>query len=130
MQAYPWTMLVLLLISLLQLWLMARVGVWRGRSGIQAPAMTGDPALERAIRVHGNTVEQLAMFLPALVVSAAYSGDLCSASIGALWLLGRVMYALGYQQAAGKRSMGFLVTFLALLAALAAGGWGLLKAWL
>lgn len=127
MSAYPWTMLVLLLISVLQLWLMARVGKWRGRSGIAPPAMTGDPAMERAIRVHENTLEQLGMFLPALVVSAAYSGDLCAASIGALWLVGRVMYAIGYQREVGKRSMGFLVTFLALLAALGAGGWGLLK---
>ena len=37
------------------------------------------------------------------------------------------MYAIGYQQEAGKRSMGFLVTFLALVSALLAGGWGLLK---
>jgi glutathione S-transferase len=85
-----------MLIVLLQLWMMMRVARWRGRSGIKAPAMTGDPALERAIRVHMNTVEQLAMFLPALLVCAAYSGDRCTASIAALWLVGRVMYAIGY----------------------------------
>lgn len=127
MTAYPLTMLVLLLIVLLQLWMMMRVARWRGRSGIKAPAMTGDPALERAIRVHMNTLEQLGMFLPALAVCAAYSGDRCTTAIGALWLVGRVMYAIGYQQEAGKRSMGFLVTFLALVSALLAGGWGLLK---
>lgn len=130
MTAYPLTLLTLLLIVLLQLWMMMRVARWRGRSGIKAPAMTGDPALERAIRVHMNTVEQLAMFLPALVVCAAYSGDRCTASIAALWLVGRVMYAIGYQQEAGKRSMGFLVTFLALVAAMLAGAWGLLQAML
>ena len=119
MTAYPLTLLVLLLIVLLQLWMMMRVAQWRGRSGIKAPAMTGDPALEGAIRVHMNTVEQLAMFLPALLVCA---------SIAALWLVGRVIYAIGYQQEAGKRSMGFLVTFLALVAAMLAGGWGLLQA--
>ena len=104
MTAYPLTLLVLLLIVLLQLWMMMRVAQWRGRSGIKAPAMTGDPALERAIRVHMNTIEQLAMFLPALLVCAAYSpkfrafppdfalsGALAMCRIKELSLLGRAV---------------------------------------
>lgn len=126
MSAYPLTLLVLLLIVVLQIWLMFRVAQWRGRSGIKAPAMTGDAALERAIRVHMNTLEQLGMFLPALAVCAAYSSDRVTAVIGLAWVIGRVWYAIGYQQAAAKREKGFGVTMLALAAALVMGGYGLL----
>lgn len=128
MAAYPFTLLILLLIVVLQVWMMGRVARQRGRSGINAPTMTGDAELERAIRVHMNTLEQLGQFLPALLVCAVYMGDLPSAGVGLLWLVGRVWYALGYQQAAAKRSMGFLATFVALAAAWLLGAWGLLMA--
>lgn len=128
MTAYPLTLLILLLIVVLQVWMMARVAMWRSRSGVNAPAMTGDPALERAIRVHLNTVEQLGMFLPALLVCAVYWGDLISAIVGMVWLAGRIWYAIGYQQAAAKREMGFGVTALALIAAWGLGAWGVLMA--
>lgn len=124
MNAYPMTAIVLLLMSILQMWMAMKVGSWRQRSGVKAPAMTGSPELERAIRVHGNTVEQLAIFLPALLVCAAFTGDWVAAAIGLVWVIGRVWYAIGYQQAANKREWGFLVTFLALAAALLAGGYG------
>ena len=41
-------------------------------TGIQPPAMTGDPELERALRVQGNTVEQFVIFLPALWLATLY----------------------------------------------------------
>ena len=41
--------------------LVARV---RRRVKIDSPAMTGAPELERALRVQGNTVEQIVLFLP------------------------------------------------------------------
>lgn len=128
MTAYPLTAIVLLLIVALQIWLMFRVARQRGVSGIKAPAMTGDAGLERAVRVHMNTVEQLAIFLPALAVCGAYSGDRMTAAIGLAWVVGRIWYAIGYQQAADKRSNGFLVTFLALAAAALVGAYGVLMA--
>ena len=128
MTAYPFTLLILLLLVVLQVWMMGRVAQQRSRSGIKAPAMTGDPALERAIRVHMNTLEQLGLFLPALLVCAVYMGDLPSAAVGLVWLIGRVWYAIGYQQAAAKREWGFGVTFLALAAAWLLGAYGLVMA--
>lgn len=128
MSAFPMTAVVILLMSVLQIWMGMGVGNRRRSSGVKAPAMTGDPDLARAIRVHGNTVEQLAMFLPALLVCAAFVGDYWAAAIGSVWLIGRVWYAIGYQQAANKREWGFLVTVLALVAALLVGGYGVLMA--
>ncbi|MFQ3200131.1 MAG: glutathione S-transferase [Zhongshania sp.] len=42
------------------------VGAIRGKSGIQAPAMTGDPKLERMLRVQLNTLEQMVVVIPAM----------------------------------------------------------------
>lgn len=130
MSAYPLTSIVLLLIVVLQMWMAMTVGRCRSSSGVKAPAMTGDPALERAIRVHGNTLEQLGMFLPALLVCAAFNGDTIASAIALVWLIGRVWYAIGYQQAANRREWGFVVTFLALVAALLMAGYGVLMTWL
>jgi len=128
MNAYPLTAVMLLLICVLQIWIMGRVALQRRKSGINAPTMTGDPGLERAVRVHMNTLEQLALFFPALAVCAAFSGDLLTAAIALLWVIGRVWYAIGYQQAAAKREMGFVVTFIALAGALIVGAYGVLMA--
>ncbi len=125
MSAYPLTLSILLLITAVQFWMMFRVAQWRGRSGIKAPAMSGDPSLERAIRVHMNTLEQLGMFLPALLVCAAYFGDPLTAAVGLVWVIGRIAYAIGYQQAAAKREWGFGITALALAAAWVLGAYGL-----
>jgi len=43
----------------------------RRQSGIPLPAMTGDAALERALRAHANTLEWMPIFLPALWLFAA-----------------------------------------------------------
>ena len=37
----------------------ARVGSARGRTGLEAPAVTGNEEFERHFRVHYNTIEQL-----------------------------------------------------------------------
>lgn len=128
MHAYPLTAAMLLLICVLQIWIIGRVAVQRRKSGINAPAMTGDPGLERAVRVHMNTLEQLALFLPALAVCAASSGDLLTAAIALLWVIGRIWYAIGYQQAAAKREGGFVVTFIALAGAWIIGAYGVVMA--
>ena len=65
----------------------------RGKSGIAAPAMTGDPLLERAIRVHYNTLEWLPIFLVSLWLFAIYWNDLVAAGLGVVWIVGRILYA-------------------------------------
>ena len=39
------------------------------KTGILAPTMTGDPALERCIRAHSNTLEWLPIFLASMWLS-------------------------------------------------------------
>ena len=66
MMAHRWTALVTILALLVYFWMGLRVAGARGKAGIAAPAMTGEPVLERTIRAHYNTLEWLPMFLVGL----------------------------------------------------------------
>lgn len=109
----PWIMLVTLLALLLLFVVTLNVGRARVKSGIKPPQMSGDPAFERAVRVHQNTLEQIVIFLPALWIFAAVFNPINAAILGAIWILGRILYAWGYYQAAEKRGPGFGISTLA-----------------
>jgi uncharacterized membrane protein YecN with MAPEG domain len=113
MMAHRWTAVVSILALLLYFYMSLVVGRARGKSGINAPAMTGDPMLERAIRVQSNTLEWLPIFLTGLWLFAIYWNELVAAGLGVVWILGRFLYATGYMSDPGKRSTGFLIQFLA-----------------
>jgi uncharacterized membrane protein YecN with MAPEG domain len=90
-----------------------QVGRARIKCGIAAPAMTGDPVLERTIRAHYNTLEWLPLFLAPLWLFAIYWSDLWAAIIGLVWIVGRIVYQLGYVADPKKREAGFLIQALA-----------------
>ena len=113
MGPHSWVTLVTIAAILVYAWMGVRVGKARRVSGIAAPAMTGDPILERHIRVQANTLEWLPIFLPALWLFAIYWNDLIAAGLGVVWIIGRVLYATGYVADPGKRELGFLVQALA-----------------
>lgn len=89
------------------------VGRARARYGVKVPQVSGPPAFDRVYRVQQNTLEQLVFFLPSLWLFAAFVNVTAAASLGAIWILGRILYAWGYYQAAEKRGPGFGVSFLA-----------------
>jgi glutathione S-transferase len=111
------------------LYLFAGFGVARARKtfGVKAPATTGHPDFERAFRVQMNTLEWMPIFLPSLWLFAIYISDALAAAIGVVWIAGRILYIIGYSQAANKRGTGFGVQALAamvlLLGALGAILW-------
>ena len=113
MLEYRWTAVVTLLALLVYFWMGIQVGRARGKSGIQPPAMTGDPLLERAVRVHSNTLEWLPIFLVSLWLFALYWNALVAAGLGIVWIIGRMVYSAGYMADPAKRSTGFLIQFLA-----------------
>jgi uncharacterized membrane protein YecN with MAPEG domain len=92
-----------------------RVAQTRAKVGIAAPAMTGNPLLERTIRAHENTLEWLPVFLPSLWLFAIYWGDWKAAIVGAVWIAGRIVYFLGYVSDAHKRERGFMIQAFATL---------------
>lgn len=120
--------LITVLTVILQLWMMAIVGRARGKYGIAAPATTGHPDFERAFRVQMNTLEGTLMFLPALWVYAMYVSNQWAAIIGAIWLIGRAWYAIGYQREAAARSKGFLVSISSIAILTLGGLYGVVRA--
>lgn len=117
---HSWVAIVTCLSLLVVIWMMLRVGGARGRTGISAPAMTGHPDLERHVRVHLNTLESLPIYLASLwLFTLLYPGfpftDMTATGLGLLWIVGRVMYALGYVKDPGARSTGFLIQGLAII---------------
>lgn len=79
----------------------------RAAHGVKAPAISGPPDFERAFRVQMNTLEWMPIFLPSLWLFAVYIGDTGAATLGLVWIVGRILYMIGYSRAAGKRGPGF-----------------------
>lgn len=113
MNSYIYVAIVTLVAGLVCFWMSAQVARTRRKVGIPAPAMTGDPLLERTIRAHYNTLEWMPIFLPSLWLFAIYWNSTVAAIVGLVWVVGRIVYFLGYVAAASKREPGFLIQSLA-----------------
>ncbi len=106
----PWTSLVTASTLLVYLVLTINVGRARAKYKVPVPQMSGEPNFERVLRVQQNTLEQMVLFLPALWLFSFYVNPLWGAGIGTVWVLGRIIYAWGYYQAAEKRGIGFAIS--------------------
>jgi glutathione S-transferase len=89
-----------------------QVGGARKKSGVKAPATSGDQQFECINRVHQNTLEQLVFFVPALWLYAHYVNPLWGAGMGVVYLIGRFIYSAAYTKDPSSRSLGFMLTFL------------------
>lgn len=118
-----WVELVALLALIEYLIFGVLVGRARGKYGVSAPAITGHEVFERYFRVQQNTLELLIIFLPALWIAAGYWKPYWIAAIGAVYLVGRIVYVNGYVRDPKARSIGFglsiFPTLVLVLAALA-----------
>lgn len=106
---YHFTALVTLLAILFYFYTSINVSRARTATGVKAPAMSGHPDFERAFRIQMNTLEWMPIFLPSLWLFAVYIGDAVAAAIGTVWIIGRVVYLIGYSKAAAKRGPGFFI---------------------
>jgi len=104
----------------------------RAEFGVKAPAIIGNVDFERVFRVQMNTLEWLPIFLPALWLFAIYISDAIAATLGLVWIAGRILYMTSYSKAANKRGPGFgIQAGAAVLLWLGAAGaivWGLVHA--
>ncbi len=121
----PYTAAVTLIALLVYFLIIGAVARARSQYGIKAPAVTGNEHFERAYRIQMNTLEQMALFLPALWLYAAYVSDRGAAVGGLIWVVGRVIYALAYTQDPTSRGPGAMITLLAS----AGSGWAPPMAW-
>ncbi len=97
------------------------VGRARGLYGIKAPAVSGNELFERTYRVQMNTLELMVAFLPALFVAAKYWPQPYVAGIGAVYLVGRLIYWRSYVSAPTSRGLGFALSMIPILVLLLGG---------
>lgn len=95
--------------------LTANVGRARVKYKVPVPQTSGDPIFERVFRVQQNTLEQLILFLPSLWLFSLFVSPTWGAGIGGIWIIGRILYAWGYYQAAEKRTLGFGINSLSII---------------
>lgn len=122
------TAIVTLLAILISMAFVIQVGRARQRTRIDAPTMTGAPALENALRVQANTVEQIVIFLPALWLAELYFQGWVVPIIGLVWCLGRILYAFSYSDHKA-RMPGFALTIFPTLILVILVAIGLFGAW-
>jgi uncharacterized membrane protein YecN with MAPEG domain len=88
------------------------VGRARSKYDVKAPAVAGNPIFERHFRVHQNTLEQLIVFIPALIIFAHHVSMGFADILGVLFLIARPVYAYGYVKDPEQRVFGAGLTAL------------------
>jgi len=117
----PLPSLVTIAALLLYFVLILNVGRARYKYQIMPPQVSGNPDFERVLRVQENTLEHIIIFLPALWLFSYFVSPLWASVLGAAWIVGRALYAIGYYQAPEKRFPGFGLSMLATLTLLLGG---------
>ena len=106
----------------------ALVGRARTKYQVKAPATTGNEMFERYFRVHYNSLEQLIIFVPSVWLFATYISNPWAAGLGAVFLVARILYAVGYIKDPGKREVGALLTAVVVLILLLGALYGAIRA--
>ena len=106
-----WVIIVTVLALLQFTWFGVEVGFKRGKHQVKAPAMSGPPEFERMYRVHYNTMEQLVVLLPLMWIFAHFVNPLYAAGLGAVYIVGRLIYRSSYLKDPSSRALGFNLTF-------------------
>jgi glutathione S-transferase len=106
-------------------WLVGRARV---TYGVKAPAMSGHEVFDRYFRVQQNTLELLIIFLPALYIAGLYWNPTWMAAIGAVYIIGRLLYLRGYVSDPAARHIGFLLSVAPIVVLVGAGVIGAVRA--
>ena len=104
------------------------VGRARVRYNVPAPAISGNEVFERYFRVQMNTLEQLIIFVPAILLFGRYVNAYVAAALGIMFLIGRAVYFQGYVKAPASRHIGFVLTAIPNVALLIGGIIGAINA--
>jgi len=82
----------------------------RTRYKVAAPAISGNETFERYLRVQQNTLEQLVVFIPSILIWGQYSSPYVAAALGVIFLVGRMIYFFAYVKDPKSRELGFILT--------------------
>lgn len=112
---HRYVLLVAASTSILNVWLGNRVNSYRKQAKVPYPnayASANDAATSQekylfncAQRGHANFIEQQPSFLTALLISG-FKYPVLSAGMGGLWVISRIMYAVGYTTPQYKNGRG------------------------
>lgn len=119
---------VTVLLCIQYLVFLMQAGNARGKAGVEAPAISGDPLFERYFRVQQNTLEQLIIVIPSLWLFSHYMHQEIGAGLGLVFFIGRIIYSRSYVNDPAKRGIGFMIGGLATLALLLGAGAGIVMA--
>jgi glutathione S-transferase len=103
------------------------VGNARAKYQVKAPAVTGDARFERYFRVQQNTLEVLIIFVPALLIAAQYWDPVWIAALGAVYVVGRLVYLRSYVRDPASRSLGYSLSIVPALLLVFAGAIGAIR---
>ncbi|HEY5102292.1 MAG TPA: MAPEG family protein [Steroidobacteraceae bacterium] len=115
----PFVHLVIVAALIEYLWVAFAVGKAREQYGVKAPATTGNEIFERNFRVQMNTLEQLIIFIPSILMFAYYFDARIAAALGAVFVIGRIVYFRAYVRDPRSRSLGFALSFVPMILLLA-----------
>lgn len=104
-----YSIIIILLASVQYLLFGLRTGVARTKFGIDAPRVSGNETWERYNRVHLNTLEQLIVFIPALLAFSYYVSPKWALLPGIAFLIARQTYSYLYIK--NPKGRGFPPTF-------------------
>jgi glutathione S-transferase len=110
--------LIIILALVEYIFFAAKTGMARVKYQVRAPAITGHPMFERHYRVQMNTLEQLIIFIPALLVfswsgtAVGWPANEIAAVLGVIWIIGRGLYYRAYLEDPAKRGPGFMMTMI------------------
>lgn len=107
---------IVILIALLEF---VAFGMLVGRArvlyGVKAPATSGHEVFDRYFRVHYNTLETLIVLVPSIWLFGLYVSPQWGAGLGAVYLVGRIVYFRSYIADPAQRSMGFGMSMMPVL---------------
>jgi len=105
---------LIILIALVQyVYFSVRVGSARPKYHVDAPKTEGNETWERLFRVQMNTLEQLIVFVPGMMLFSSYVSDLWALIPGVLFIVGRQLYAMEYVKDPKTRVPGMAMTLFA-----------------
>jgi len=105
------------------------VGQARARTGIEAPAISGNPEFERYMRVQQNTLEQLVIMLPSMWIFAMYVHEMLAAMLGGLFILARMLYQQAYVKNPSSRTPAVVMTGISQIVLMAGAAIGAAATW-